>query len=104
RNILILITSILSLWVIATVSLLIWLLSKRIRQLAVKMNSIRHGRFGEVVEIRGKDEISDLGGTFNLMSIRLKELVEEVFENKLKQKDLEIKQKQTELKALQSQI
>lgn len=104
RNVLILITSILSVWVIATVSLLIWKLSGRIRMLAGKMHSIRRGRFGEVVAITGKDEISDLGSTFNLMSIRLKELVEEVYENKLRQKDLEIKQKQTELKALQSQI
>jgi Predicted signal transduction protein with a C-terminal ATPase domain len=104
RNWGIAVTMLLLIWSVGAVLLVTWQLTKRIRLLAKKMNAIRHGRFGDVVEIEGKDEIAELGHTFNLMSTRLREFVEEVYESQIKRKDLELKQKQTELKALQSQI
>lgn len=104
RNLGIIITAVLLLWLIGAVWLITWRFTSRIRAMVVKMNLIRHGYFGNTVEVKGKDELSYLGHTFNLMSLRLKELVEEVYESQIKSKDLEIKQRRSELKALQSQI
>lgn len=104
RNLGMAVTIISVIWSIAAALLVTWHLSRRIRVLALKMNSIRHGKFGDIVEVEGKDEIAELSHTFNLMSLRLREFVEEVYESQIKRKDLELKQKQTELKALQSQI
>lgn len=92
------------LWSIGAVFLATWHPSRRLKALASKMNAIRHGKFGDVVTVKGKDEIAELGHTFNLMSVRLREFVVEGYENEIKRKDLELKQKQTELQALQSRI
>ncbi len=59
----------------------------------------------EVIPIeKGADEIGGMIQSYNLMAVRIKELIEVVFENKQREKDLEISRKQAELKALQSQL
>lgn len=104
RSVITVVTVLLLLWCSAAVYLMSSSLAKRIRQLGQSMHIIRKGEFGRQVDVKGKDELADLGHTFNLMSLQLNELVKEVYEAELDRKDLQLKQKQMELKALQSQI
>ncbi len=53
---------------------------------------------------KGADEIGGMIQSYNLMALRIKELIEVVFKNKQREQDLEISRKQAELKALQSQL
>ncbi len=53
---------------------------------------------------KGKDEISGMIHRYNLMALRIKELVEVVFKNKEREQGLEIAKREAELKALQSQL
>lgn len=53
---------------------------------------------------KGKDEISGMIHRYNLMALRIKELVEVVFKNKEREQGLEIAKWEAELKALQSQL
>lgn len=59
----------------------------------------------EVIPLeKGKDEISGMIHRYNLMALRIKELVEVVFKNKEREQGLEIAKREAELKALQSQL
>lgn len=53
---------------------------------------------------KGTDEIGGMIRSYNLMALRIKELIEVVFKNKEREQNLEISRKQAELKALQSQL
>ena len=53
---------------------------------------------------KGTDEIGGMIHRYNLMALRIKELVEVVFKNKEREQNLEISRRQAELKALQSQL
>lgn len=53
---------------------------------------------------KGADEIGNMIHRYNLMALRIKELVEVVFKNKEREQNLEISRRQAELKALQSQL
>lgn len=52
----------------------------------------------------GKDEIGGMIHSYNLMALRIKELIEVVFKNKEKEQELKIAKREAELKALQSQL
>ncbi|WP_274652007.1 sensor histidine kinase [Paenibacillus humicola] len=67
---------------------------KRIREL---MRQVERENFNLEMKVQGNDEIALLAGSFNRMSHRLNELINEVHVSKLKQKD-------AELKALEEQI
>lgn len=53
---------------------------------------------------KGADEIGGMIHSYNLMALRIKDLVEVVFKNKEREQNLEISRRQAELKALQSQL
>ena len=71
--------------------------TKKIRKLSKSMKKVQEGNFDVSISYRGKDEIGDLIEGFNSMAINLSELVEQVYTSKVKEKELE-------LKLLQSQI
>jgi len=77
------------------------LLSHRItqplRQLMVGMRRVREGRFDTKIRVRTRDELNDIGESFNAMTERINYLVSQVYEKQLLQKE-------TELAALQAQI
>jgi two-component system sensor histidine kinase YesM len=91
-------------------SIIILLISQsfknRLETLSEHMKNIKHDKFNlNLVQGRkGKDEIGQLIGEFNRMSIRMDELIKDVYEASIQQKNLEIAKKQAELNALQSQI
>lgn len=72
-------------------------LSKRVKQLAKNMSGIRDGKFDVFVDTSGKDEISELSSSFKNMVERINNLINEVY-------ILDIKKKEAEINALQSQI
>lgn len=67
---------------------------KKIRQ---QMKKIENEDFDVQININGNDEITMLGRSFNKMSAKLKELINQVYL-------IQIKQKEAELSALQAQI
>lgn len=68
-----------------------------LKQLRRYMKYIENENFDVSIDVKGNDEISLLGRSFNKMSKKLNELINEVYA-------VQIKQKEAELKALQAQI
>lgn len=79
-------------------------ITNRLYILVKRMRSVDIENMNEPVEIKGKDEIAHLGGVFNLMMGRMEKLIKELLETKLSSKEYEIKAKESELYALQTQI
>jgi two-component system, sensor histidine kinase YesM len=72
-------------------------ITKPIRKILLSMKKFQKGNFNEHVILDGQDEIGQLGAGYNVMVQRIRELIEEMY-------SFELKQKQAELKVLQSQI
>jgi len=83
--------SILLSWVIARV------VTNPMKKLMHSMKALQIGDFSQRVQINGKDEIGRLGYLYNTMVERIKALIDDVYASSLKQRE-------AELKALQSQI
>lgn len=70
---------------------------KPIRKLKKMIRNIEEGNFGDTVKVTSKDEIGVFAISFNRMSIRLKELVQEIYTK-------EEEKRKAEIVALQAQI
>ncbi len=68
-----------------------------LKQLRTLMKKVENENFDVSIEIKSNDEIALLGRSFNKMSARLKELLNQVYIS-------QIKQREAELKALQAQV
>lgn len=68
-----------------------------LKEIRKSMKYIENENFDVSIKVRGNDEIALLGKSFNKMSKKLSELINEVY-------TVQIKQKEAELKALQAQI
>ncbi|PYI57126.1 sensor histidine kinase [Paenibacillus flagellatus] len=79
-------------------------ITRRLRQLAAMMRSTDMDRLRTIRRIEGRDEVSLLGHTFNGMVLRMQRLIREVYESELTAKELQLKTKEAELYALQTQI
>ncbi|MBB6633599.1 sensor histidine kinase [Cohnella thailandensis] len=79
-------------------------ITRRIKELVIKMRKVERGDFDVAVSFGGQDEVSYMGNTFNAMAAKLNTLVGQVYEMQLTQKDMELKNRESELKWLQSQI
>jgi two-component system, sensor histidine kinase YesM len=77
---------------------------KRINTLVKSMKKVQGGDFSVTVNFTQKDEIGYLGNSFNTMTSKLNELVDEVYNMKLQKMEMEVKKREVELYALQSQI
>ncbi|SHM98929.1 sensor histidine kinase [Gracilibacillus kekensis] len=76
----------------------------RLNTIVKKMRRVKDQNF-ELIEGKPyKDEIGVLTTEFNRMSKKIKDLINDVYIVKIQKKDLEIQKKETQLKALQSQI
>lgn len=76
----------------------------RLKRLVENTQEVSKGNFNEMVEVTGGDEIAELGQSFNKMVVNLNELINEVYESKIKMQSYQIKKREAELNALQSQI
>lgn len=68
-----------------------------LKQIRKSMKYLENENFNVSIDVKGNDEIALLGNSFNKMSKRLGELINEVYA-------VQIKQKEADLKALQAQI
>ncbi|MGO4179953.1 sensor histidine kinase [Paenibacillus sp. TAF43_2] len=78
-------------WVIARI------ITNPMKKLMFSMRALQTGDFTQRVHFNGNDEIGRLGHLYNTMVGRIKTLIDDVYASRLKQKE-------AELKALQSQI
>ncbi|OPH47786.1 hypothetical protein BC351_39640 [Paenibacillus ferrarius] len=72
-------------------------ITKPMKTILSSMKKFQKGDFSQQVSIQGKDEIGQLGTGYNIMVRRITQLIDDVY-------TFEIKQRQAELKVLQSQI
>lgn len=73
------------------------IITRPINNLYHSMNKFKAGDFHQQVEVRGKDEIADLATTFNSMVKEIRELIDKNYV-------MRIREKESELDALQAQI
>ncbi|MBB3114685.1 sensor histidine kinase YesM [Paenibacillus phyllosphaerae] len=64
---------------------------KRLKQIRQLMKQVERENFNLEMKVTGNDEITSLARTFNQMSYRLNELINEVHVSKIKQKEAELK-------------
>ncbi|MBP3951010.1 sensor histidine kinase [Bacillus suaedae] len=79
-------------------------LHSRLIRILKQMKRMKHQQFNSIEGVEYKDEIGQLTTEFNRMSKKIKDLINDVYLANLQKKDLELKSKQAQLSALQSQI
>lgn len=75
-----------------------------VKRLARYTRRVEAGDFTGTVVVESKDEIGLLTHSFNRMVVRLRSLLDEVYFSKLRETELALRQREIELKALQSQM
>lgn len=89
-------------------SLLIYFVGKSISQrlslIATFMDKVKKEQFEVIDCLEGEDEIGNLIRSYNLMVIKIKNLIEVVFKGNAEKQSLELSKKEAELKAVQSQV
>ncbi|PWW34669.1 MULTISPECIES: sensor histidine kinase [Paenibacillus] len=89
-------------------TLLIWMISRslvtRIDRISKHLDQVKHEQFEVISGPAGKDEIGSLTHSYNMMVIKIRNLIEIVFKGQVERQALELSRKQAELKALQSQV
>lgn len=89
-------------------TLLIWLISRslvnRVGRIARHLDQVKQEKFEVITEPAGKDEIGSLTHSYNMMVVKIRNLIEIVFKGQVERQALELSKKQAELKALQSQV
>lgn len=79
-------------------------LIRPIRKLQILMKNVEVGDFSKKVVVESEDEIGQLSHGFNKMVKRLSELLEEVYFSRLRETEASLRQKEMEVKILQSQV
>ncbi|KRE97904.1 hypothetical protein ASG89_28775 [Paenibacillus sp. Soil766] len=86
---------------------IVWISSSlhtRLVRILVHMKKVKNQHFDLIDEPETKDEIGQLVREFNRMTVQIKSLIDDVYIADIQKKDLELKQRQSQLHALQSQI
>jgi two-component system sensor histidine kinase YesM len=76
----------------------------RVKLLSLYLRKVENEEFITIENSQGKDELGSLIRSYNLMVLRIKELIEVVLKRDVEKQRLELSKKQAELKALQSQV
>ena len=76
----------------------------RVTLLGIYLGKVENEEFCIIECSDGKDEIGKLVRSYNLMVLKIKDLIEVVFRRDAEKQRLELAKKQAELKALQSQV
>lgn len=79
-------------------------LGSRVRSLAKRMKKVQEGNFDVEVPVKHQDEIGYLSRSFNKMVRRLNDLIHELYTMKIQKMEMEVKRREAEWNALQSQI
>ncbi|MDT8858932.1 sensor histidine kinase [Alkalihalobacillus sp. MEB130] len=75
-----------------------------IRKLQSFMQRIEKGDFSSRLKVESRDEVGQLTEGFNVMVSKLAQLLDEIYISRLNETQMSLRHKETELKALQSQI
>ena len=86
------------------ISLISKSLRNRVELINTYLNKVKNEEFYVIDSVEGNDEIGSLIKSYNVMVLKIKELIEVVFKEDAEKKILQLAKKQAELKALQSQI
>jgi two-component system sensor histidine kinase YesM len=79
-------------------------ISHRLSIVAAYMGKVEKEHFEVISCNEGEDEIGKLIRSYNMMVIKIKDLIEVVFKGNAEKQTLELSKKQAELKAIQSQV
>ena len=79
-------------------------LSTRLKALTKHIKKARKQSFEIIESGIGNDELGELIKEYNMMAIKIKELIQDVYQAEITSKNLELERKQAELNALESQI
>ncbi|MFU0826756.1 MAG: HAMP domain-containing protein [Lachnoclostridium sp.] len=79
-------------------------ISKRLSLVVDSMNKVKKEQFEVIDYVEGEDEIGNLIHSYNLMVLKIRNLIEVVFKGKEEKQALELAKKQAELNAVQSQV
>jgi two-component system sensor histidine kinase YesM len=75
-----------------------------IKRLQHYLKKVEVGEFNDKIDVESKDEIGMLHQGFNRMVTHLKELLDEIYFTKLNETEMNLRQKEMELRVLQSQM
>ena len=78
--------------------------TSRIRKLSEAFERVDDERLTMIEDIQGHDEIGSLMNNYNRMVIRINDLIQTVYKDKLREQEIDISRQKAELLALQSQI
>ena len=92
--------------VIPTIVILLvsYSITNRLSLLTIHLKKVKNGEFDTIGVEVGKDEIGSVMNNFNLMVVKIEELIDVILKKDIEQKELELAKNRAELKALQSQI
>ncbi|MBP2116435.1 sensor histidine kinase [Paenibacillus silagei] len=76
----------------------------RVRLLYKHMKLVKYEQFESIDMYEGKDEIGGLIRSFNLMTGKIRNLINDVYKLEIQKKDLELERVRAELKYLESQV
>lgn len=79
-------------------------MTRRLTGLAKGMRSVHRDQFRGYVQIKGNDEISQLGVIFNEMVRKLDQMITEVYQAEIDRKEMALRTREAEFYALQAQI
>lgn len=79
-------------------------ISTRLSLVATSMDKVKREQFEVIDCLEGEDEIGNLIRSYNLMVLKIRNLIEVVFKGNAEKQSLELSKKQAELKAVQSQV
>ena len=79
-------------------------LGDRVKIINNYLDMVKREEFCEINCSEGSDEIGNLIKSYNLMVLKIKQLIEVAFKEEMEKKTLQLSKNQAELKALQSQI
>jgi len=87
--------------------IILWIsrsLTARLGNILRHMKRVKNGHFDTIQQEETRDEIGQLTGEFNRMTLQVRSLINDVYVADISQKSLELERRKAQLNALQSQI
>ncbi|MBO9600034.1 MAG: sensor histidine kinase, partial [Cohnella sp.] len=87
--------------------IIIWFtrsLNSRLIRILKQMKRVKNQSFETIEDQESKDEIGQLTGEFNRMTLQVKSLIDDVYVADIQKKELELERRKAQFNALQSQI
>ncbi len=86
------------------ISIITYSITGRLKVLASHLGMVKDEQFREITTPKGGDELGSLINDYNLMTRKIRDLIEVVFKERLRVQENELQKQRAELQALHSQI